>query len=451
MGFTEFCQHGSGGGSTSSSTTTTTTSTTTTSSVPAPVETGVRNSSPGSLQGFVQRGTGIQQLYTNDGRHILDIPVDLVRLYANYPPGATIPLQTTDGQNLTLTNQGNGSFTGQYNGGDFNFNRSDDLTVRPPDPETGYSHDYISDDPDAPIPSYFIDGHEKRILNANGEPIYLPRDIAYGSGPGQRSDLSEAIAQAILGPSATEREIQDLANHDILVVDMEAARQLQAVNQIRNNPDREEAARLLEQHQAAVAQLQQQQQFQQAVEQWLGPVNDRFRGLDDTSRPHTAQDWAERNRLNEQRNIGRNLLRAAEENVLLFENWGRSQGKASQFLEGLYSQLRQLRCGPVTIAALATAIASAEERVATLQQQRDVLTFLFFAIQDDLTQARERLGLALAPNSPTRGEAIAASAEVARLERQLEENRARVNALVTEQVDAETVLLRLRMQLWDCP
>ncbi|MBI5292732.1 MAG: hypothetical protein HY872_12730 [Chloroflexi bacterium] len=108
-----------------------------------------------------------------------------------------------------------------------------------------------------------------------------------------------------------------------------------------------------------------------------------------------------------------------------------------------------MRPGP--IAALATAIASAEGRVATLQQQRDVLTFLFFAIQDDLTQARERLGLALAPNSPTRGEAIAASAEVARLERQLEENRARVNALVTERVDAETVLLRLRMQLWDCP
>ncbi|MBI3361230.1 MAG: hypothetical protein HY023_08985 [Chloroflexi bacterium] len=563
LGFTEFCLHDSGGGSTTSSSTSgradreprvfedTDGDGRDNNNDPCPRdangvrdqngncpsdENGQRNSSPGSLQGFQQRGTGIQQLYTNDGRHILDIPVDLVRTYANYPPGATIPLQTTDGQTLTLTNQGNGSFTGQYNGGDFNFTRSDDLTVRPTVNTTGqsnssspgvlrgviqngtgwqqlysstgqliasvppsllnfyghpgeefvlpgtdgrpllmtyqgdgnftgryngqdfnfsrpdavnmppYSHDYIHDDPDAPIPSHFINNEhgsmeEIRILNENGEPIYVPRDIPYGRGPGQRSDLSDAIAQAILGPSATEEEIQELANHGILVIDMQAPRQLQAVNRIRNNPDREEAARLLAEHQAAVAQLQQRyQQLEQMVDSRLEPVYARLRELP------VGGNYAEERALRDERDAALGMLANARDIITRLDSFGISPGDASRLMQRFIDRERQVQCSP-------DALARAEARVAALMSGVDGLRSLLGQTEAGLAQARDNLGReqlallaaqALGLPFETRT-ADFLSARVAMAEAQRDEAMSRVVAATTELHDAQRVYGSLRV------
>ncbi len=86
-------------------------------------ETGQRNSSPGSLQAFIQDSTGIEDLYTPTGGKVLGLEPGLLENFASTPVGTTITLPVSSGQYVLLTNAGNGSFTGKFEDGDFSFYR----------------------------------------------------------------------------------------------------------------------------------------------------------------------------------------------------------------------------------------------------------------------------------------------------------------------------------------
>lgn len=93
---------------------------------PPPPESGVRNGGgPGSLVSYNITATGEEQYYTNAGQKLAGIAFDDLKIFASAPAGTSISFTATDGQIITLTYQGNGLFTGSYNGGTFSFTRSD--------------------------------------------------------------------------------------------------------------------------------------------------------------------------------------------------------------------------------------------------------------------------------------------------------------------------------------
>ncbi|MBI3760449.1 MAG: hypothetical protein HY260_01115, partial [Chloroflexi bacterium] len=152
-------------------------------------ESGGRNSSPGSLQGFVQNDTGEQQLYTNSGDLVANIPLQNLQALASLPPGTSMFLVTNGGDLIQLTNQGNGSFTGQDdNGDDFNFNRPD-LTGLP-------TESNLQNEPNAD--------------QTGGVP---PQDT---SDEGIRQKLGDAINRANAGDSEAARILAGYLSHDYM-------------------------------------------------------------------------------------------------------------------------------------------------------------------------------------------------------------------------------------------
>ena len=61
------------------------------------------------------------QFYTGDGKKLGGVDQSSLEDFASSPLGTTINLPTRDGKSYSLTNGGNGRFTGKYDGKDFNF------------------------------------------------------------------------------------------------------------------------------------------------------------------------------------------------------------------------------------------------------------------------------------------------------------------------------------------
>ncbi len=208
-----------------------------------------------------------------------------------------------------------------------------DVTGAEPTP-TGFSHDYVYNDPDAPFPSYFVDGQEIRIFNANQEPIYLPRDIV-PPDPNNSWDLFTEIAKAILGPDASPEEIEHMANNDIIVVNMRAARRLQEINRARTG-SRAEAMAVLERYETARKQLAQMRQLlQQMIDFRLQPAIARRNEIDANANYASREDWDERGNLNVQIAIMGGQLEKAQHIVNALDLWGLSPEEAYDAMQRL--------------------------------------------------------------------------------------------------------------------